>query len=77
MVAHTGIKTMEKDAEPKTTDPWTDKQLSTMRQNCVTIALEARKVNPGIDILEFAIVLFDYIKDGKVPEHISLGGCGS
>ncbi len=65
-------------AEPKTTDAWTDKQLATMRQNCVTIALEAYKANPGTgDIIEFATTLFDYIKDGKMPEHISQGGCGS
>ncbi len=65
-------------AEPKVTDPWTDKQLSTMRQNCVTIALEIYKASAGKgDIIELATVLFDYIKDGKVPEHISQGGCGS
>ncbi len=67
-------------AELKATDPWTDKQLATMRQNCVTIAIEWYKISNAmhdLTILEFANELFDYIKDGKVPEHISQGGCGS
>lgn len=60
--------TKEPRVEPKPIDPekWTDKQLSTVRRDCVNIALELRKL-AEVDVIATASAMFEFIKDGKMP----------
>lgn len=60
--------TKEPRVKPKPVDPekWTDKQLSTVRRDCVNLAVELRKLY-DVDVIATANELFEFIKDGKVP----------
>lgn len=47
---------------------WTEKQLSTVRRDCVQLAIEAYKSNNEVPIIGMANEIYNFVKDGTVPE---------